>query len=526
MGLSNRFSTSVAELADTKEDPEPQGQFSQDSLSYFGGESEVREPPDSDMRDCWRAYLLYGPARDSINTFAEEVMEPGWFVTADSDKTERKIADWLRTCAIIENEIRQDLALLLQKSAVQILTRGTAFVEHVPSTSGSPLNSIQLINAETMTAFTKPDSTILWPPDADVDGLGGSSGELGRDSYRYSASANQVPRTDEGKPAAYVQFYRSNFSSKDIAFTRDEISKVTFVDADVGDTFADAPIKAALPHIESLRKKLANREEAIHQKAWPTWVFQFGPEDNPWHPNRVDSFMEAEDSDAFGPGTKHGVQGDISIDTVGGDVPDLEQAVMDDVNHIFSALPTMKFASPFAGQGGSISSELIKQQKNRFGRKVKSVRRLLEYQFREILRRKAELMGLDTSGLELRIAPPQGEAIDEYEDTGTTIRYLSEANKAAERVEREGQEVTSAEGTGPAQDQSEAPQQSVSEQRGLGPQDLTAEEFKNVMDGLDAASDGDTEKVVSIDELRDKYLGLPSDDDTPIPNTPEFSNVE
>lgn len=537
MNLSSRFSASVAELAQVQEEPEPQGQFKQDDLTWYGGTSSIREPPDADMRECWRAYRLYGPARSSINTAAEEIMEPGWFVTSDSDKTEKKIAEWLRTCSIIENEIGQEFALLLHKAAVQVLTRGTAFVEHVPSSSGDPLHSLQLLNAEAITAFTKPNSTILWPPDPDTEDINDldGSGELPREGYTYSAGPDEVPQTDDGEFAAYVQFWRQNFDRDDIAFTRDEISKVSFVDADVGETFAHSPLKAAVPHIESLRKKLSHRDEAIYQKAWPTWVFQFGPDDDPWHPDRIDSFMSEEDEDAYGPGTKHGVQGDISIETVGGEVPDLEQAVMDDVNHIFAALPTPKFASPFAGQSGSVSKELIAQQKNRFGRKVKAIRRLLEYQFREILHRKAELMGLDTSGLELCIRPPRGEAVNEYEDTGTTIRYLSEANKAAERAaaesDSEGQESTStSEGTGPAQtglsSDSNRASEAASEQRRFGPQDLTAEEFKHVMEGLDAASEEGAGEVIPADELREEYLGLPATDiEESTQDIPSFSDV-
>lgn len=398
----------------------------------------------------WAAYIEDSLTRNLINTFAREVVEPGWWVEADDDEVAKKMAKWLRQAAIVEGETKHDSLLLIKKLVKQQYIRGSALVEHVPSEEDEDsFNSIQLLNPQTITAFTRPSSNILWPPDPNLDPE--EEDELNmlsdRRNGRRKASYGQVPVNDDGQFCAYAQFWEVGFDSPTALFTREEITKFP-KDADVGDIYGNSPIESIIERLGAMRKKIKDRDKAIEQKAWPTWMIQFGNEDDPWHPDDIDEFAEEEEDGNFGPGTKHFVQGDISVNTVGGDgdVPDLQHPLKHDTDQIIDALPAPKTVTAHAED---IGKQLAIEKNNRFGKRVKEARREVEYRFRRILIAKAEQEGWSTEGLRLRIAHPEGEDPDEYEERGTTIRYVSNTGNGQVGAQRgEG----NPEGQGPSSD--------------------------------------------------------------------------
>lgn len=420
MGIRNSMRKAVEELQDEDEpDPVPRSSSSRRSDSFFTQSYDYYRPPKDDMQEYWRAFETMPFVRQSITAFAREVVEPGWWVQAESDKTAKRLAEWLRQCAIVEGEKNQDLALLLKKIVVQREVRGTVLIEHVPERNDDEsIAGLKLINPETVTTFTKENSTVLLDPNDPVP----------EELRNRDMELDDTP--------AYVQFFRETFESRDeVPFTTEQMTKVVR-DADVGEVYGTSRLETVLTRINALREKLQDKDAAIKNKAWPVWIFGFGPEDDPWHPDDIDDFMEEEDANNFTPGTKHGVQGDINVQTVGGDVPELQESIDYDVNHIISALPMPKFATGFAED---INQFVSQQQENRIRRQVREARRELEYELQRILEMKAEELGLDTEGLHLKIQPPQGEdPMSVYEQSGTTIRYISNAGNEGFGTQSDG----------------------------------------------------------------------------------------
>lgn len=410
MAFQENFESAFAELqGDTDLDPDPRSGTKQREFSWLrmDKDTEKYKPPKDEMQDYWRAFETVPFIRQSITSFAREVVEPGWFIEAESDETAEELAQWMRSCAITEGQKGNDFLMLAKKSIIQREVRGTVMIEHVPDrTDRDSIAALKLINPETVTVFTKPDTTLLWDPDDNAP--------------------NSVPRTDDGDVAAYVQFYNENkFPDRDMnPFAQDDITKITR-DADVGEIYGTSRIEAVLPRVESLRQKLSDLDASIENKAWPAWIFQFGTEDNPWHPDEISDFMQEQDEENFTPGTKQGVQGDIGVETVGGDVPDIEYSIKYDINHILSIMPMPKAATGFAED---VNQFVTRFQNERIRRQVREARRELEHEFQDILEMKAEELGLDDEGLQLRIAPPGGAEPADYEERGTTIRYISDVD--------------------------------------------------------------------------------------------------
>lgn len=422
MAIGDNFKGAFAELQGEDLDPDPRSESKQDRYSWFESPgTEHFHPPKDEMQQYWRAYETVPFVRQSISAFAREVVEPGWWIEADNDETAEELAQWLRSACIIEGEKGKDFTFLLRKTAIQREVRGTAIVEHVPDKSDrDAIAALKMLNPETLTAFTKPDTTLLWDPDDNAP--------------------KGVPRTDDGDVATWVQFHEDDQwgDHESNPFAQDDITKVAR-DADVGEIYGTSRLEAVLPRIDSLRTKLSSLDQAIESKAWPTWIFQFGQPEDTWHPDEIDDFMDEQEPDSFTPGTKHGVQGDISVETVGGEVPDLEYSIKYDVSHIMSIMPMPKAATGFAED---INQFVTRFQNERIKRQVKEARRELEHDFNNVLEMKAEELGLNTEGLQLRIAPPNGDDAADIEDRATTIRYVSDADQNQQQ-EQEGRDGAS-----------------------------------------------------------------------------------
>jgi len=486
MGFRHELHSAAAELQRGDEpDPAPRGTTSKSNNIWFhSDEYKKYRPPKKELQMYWAAYVEDSLVKNLINTYAREVVQPGWWVEADDDQVAENMANWLRRAAIIEAETNHDVLLLIKKIVKQQYIRGTALVEHVPSENNSDdFNSLQLLNPQTVTAFTKPSTNILWPPDPD-EPPGGDDAEYLSDlnDGRRRASYGEVPRNERNEVCAYAQFYEDTYDNPTAYFTRDEITKFP-QDADVGDIYGNSPLESIIERLEQMRKKIKDRDKAIEHKAWPTWLIQFGPDEDPWHPDDIEAFENEEDADSFTPGTKHFVQGDISAETIGGgnDVPNLEHPLDHDTNQIVDALPAPKSVTAHADD---LSKQMVINMENRFGKRVKECRREVEYRFRRILLAKAEQEGWNTAGLRLRLAPPEGEDPDEYEERGTTIRYVSNASKNGQPGDQRGQ-------GNPDTGQSEADNDGSS-----GADEMQGVEYPDNYNSLTEAVDDELETVV------------------------------
>lgn len=412
MQLSDRINYAIAELQG-ESNPVPRSSSAGAVGLRTIRDVRRRDVPEGDMADWWDAYKTNEIVQASIDGFVNEVIEPGWFVEAESEEAERDLAEWLREAAIVKGEKHQDVLLLLRDGITQREVRGTSLIEHVPEEGSTPqedLAGVKLINAETMTPFTQDNAAILFEPDD------------------HDIASDEIPRNENGEVAAWAQFYQeSRWSSRpDIFFTNDEITKMARP-GDVGTVWGMSRIESILSTIDSLEEKINDRDAAIKHKAWKPWIFKMGTPENPWPDDKIDDFMTDEEEGNFGPKAKHAVQGDIDVLTIDTDVPDISDALRFDINLIMTAMPIALYAlGSFAGE--DINQFMIGAQERILSRQVKETRRMVEHEFRPIVQKKAEQLGYNPEEVFFRIAPIGGDDPEDFQRQGTTIRYVSTVN--------------------------------------------------------------------------------------------------
>jgi hypothetical protein len=398
----------------------------------FQQEDFDRTEPDKDaMRKYWRQFETTPFVRKSITSFSRQVMEPGYYIEADADISEDTLKDldhWLSKSAIIEGEFGQDFRQLAKKAIVQQEVRGTAFVEKAPSKDDEDeLAGLKLINAETMEAVTRPGQSILLQPD-DID------------------EYDDAPSAETGGAAAWLQdlgetetFFGRPVSGRNrgiqdndvdddfkIGFREDEVIKMGR-DADAGELFGTSRLEAVSDRIDGLRQKLCDNDEAIASKAYPLWLFLFGSEENPWDSSDINEFMSSHEMENFHPGMKQGVRGDVSVETVSGEVAEISNALNFDIEWIMSIMPIPKYAlgafsDGTVGQFGGIAQQQETQ------RQIKDTRREVEEKFTPVVREVAIQNGVSEEGAEeidLKIGSP-GEPETEVPRRENVIRYVPE----------------------------------------------------------------------------------------------------
>lgn len=381
------------------------------------------EAPKDEMRKYWRQFETTPIIRKPITSFASQVTEPGYYIQARGlDESQlRDLDHWLQSCAIIEGEPGKDFRLLAKKATIQREVRGTALIEKAPARDDEDsIAALKLINPETMEAVTRPGQSILLEPD---------------DLERFE----DAPEAESGGAAAYLQdlgetqtFFgtpvRKDFDQDadeefKIGFRRDEIIKLTR-DADVGEIFGTSRIEAVSDRVDGIKQKLDDNDQAIASKAYPLWLFMFGTEDNPWESDDINQFMKAHEMENFHPGMKQGVRGDVSVETISGEVADIAEYLQFDIDWVMSAMPMPKFAlgafSEAVGQVGGIA------QQQDVNRQIKEARRELEEEFTPLLREVAQQEGISEDAAEdiyLKIGSP-GEPEPEVPRRENVIRYV------------------------------------------------------------------------------------------------------
>lgn len=388
------------------------------------------EPDKDDMRKYWRQFETTPFVRKSITSFARQVMEPGYYIQArglDEDQL-TDLDNWLTQAAIIEGEPGQDFRLLAKKAIIQQEVRGTAFIEKAPDKSNEDrIAGLKLINAETMEAVTRPGQSILLSPD---------------DIEQYE----DAPEAESGGAAAWLQdlgetdtLFGRPVAGRDrgldqdddaegdfkIGFQRDEIIKLAR-DADVGEVFGTSRLEAVSSRIEGLRNKLCDNDDAIASKAYPLWLFLFGSEDNPWESDDINEFMRSHEMENFHAGMKQGVRGDVSVETVSGEVADIADALQFDINWIMSIMPVPMYMLGAFSEGSQVGQFGGIAQQQETQRQIKDTRRDLEDKFTPLLRDIARQQGMSEEAVEtlrFKVGEP-GEPEPETTPRENIIRYV------------------------------------------------------------------------------------------------------
>lgn len=381
------------------------------------------EAPKDEMRKYWRQFETTPIIRKPITSFASRVTEAGYFIETTKLEEEQveQLGEWLDQAAILEGQPGRDFRLLAKKAIIQREVRGTALVEVAPDKSDDArIAGLKLINPETMEAVTRPNQSILMAPE---------------DIERFESA----PKAESGGAAAWLQdiletdqtSWGTPISERDagddskIGFRRDEIIPLTR-DADVGEVFGTSRIEAVSDRIDGIKQKLADNDEAIASKAYPLWLFMFGSEEEPWDSSDINQFMQAHEMENFHPGMKQGVRGDVSVETISGEVADIAEYLQFDLRWIMSAMPMPMFVL------GSFESASVGQvagvaQQQDVNRQIKEARRELEEEFTPVVREVARQQGISdeaAKSITLKFGKP-GETDLDIDRNEQVIRYIS-----------------------------------------------------------------------------------------------------
>lgn len=419
MGRLDNVRNRVAELIEGSrdEEPEPQGYQGDERASGLirGGVLE-HEPERDDLNYYRQIYENVGPIKSALDNYSSEVIEPGWYITADSDDTAEQLTDYFRNVAIINHETDQNASVLIEEMAREREIRGTMFLEKVRDSQGRNQALYPLQN-DTITIYTKPGKAMLPAPDGDAAEPFDSD---------ITQERTTPPTTKDGKLAAYVQFddLKPQWSaSEEVKYTRDDVMKWVR-DADIGDPRGTSRIAASARRAEGLLEKLEDNDDAVKFKAWPQIIFELGNEDNPWNEEEVNDFIQHYEEGNMRPGLMQAVAGDVDIEEFAGDTADIEGTLNFDISMIMSGLPGPVYAT--GGFSQNVAPAVAQAQQRQFVKEVKKTRRELEALFTPYLREVAEDYGLEAAdSVELHLGQPPGHVAPE-DIEGSIIRYTSD----------------------------------------------------------------------------------------------------
>lgn len=355
------------------------------------GTADKHFPNKKKLDRYWQIYQEVPIIRQPIRSFASEVVSPGYYVDAEDEDLKEELEEWLSSSSIVDGEVGKDFSILLKKAQIQREVKGTSLCEKV-STEDGGLYGFKLMRPETVRAFTKPGQTVLLPPDYDPDEAEEQSDGL----MERLIKEQDFYENDQGEVAAYVQL--DDFISKQdegyyIPFTRDEVIKLTR-DTDTGEIFGESRITAVEDRLNSLLKKLDDTDKSIESTASPLQLFKFGVGENgPWPPEKIASFMNEHDQSEFEAGMKQGVQGDVTVEEYGGEVPPVEQFLNWDLNWIISDMPMPKYA--LGGYESDVNQFVSRSQSARLENQKKEARTEISNEWTPVLKDKAEELDYD-----------------------------------------------------------------------------------------------------------------------------------
>lgn len=398
--LQDYSNTVVAELQRASGQPEARsvdditGTSARYNRVARSGSADKHYPEREDLQRYWEIYKEVSIIRDPIRSFASEVVGPGYYVETDNEDLKEDLEEWLGHSSIVGGEIDKDFSFLLKKAQIQREVKGTVFCEKVTDRDGD-LYGFKLMKPETVRAFTKPGQTVLLPPDYDPDEAEETSGGI----LQNLIQDQQFYTTEDGDVAAYVQLDETITGSDDgyyIPFTREQVLKLDR-DSDIGSIFGESRIAAVEDRLNSLLKKLDDNDKAIESVSQPFQLFKFGSEESPWEPEEIASFMNEHSQEQFEPGMKQGVQGDLSVETVEGEVAPITEFLDWDLNWIISEMPMPKYA--LGGFTSDVNQFISRSQSARLEKQVQEARDEIENEWTPVLEQKAEELGYDPDEL-------------------------------------------------------------------------------------------------------------------------------
>lgn len=459
---------------------------------------EYESPPDDALRTYWRQYEYNALVRKAINTYTNDIIEPGYRVRADDDKLEERMNEWLSEAAIVHGESDRDFLYILEEAIKQKEVRGTALVEVVPQRNNlDGIWGFNLINVETVDAVEYEDRAMLFQPD---------------DTEHPSAIM-----TRRGEAAAYVQYsdesYAGPFTDREeVPLSQNDVVKLT-LDGDAYDIFGTSRLESVSTEIKHLNKILEDNRKAIASKGHPHWIFYMGepsgdaddPRKGVWPDDKIQDIRDEHKQENFSAGQKDFLPGDIEVDVVSGETADIKDTVNHYVEEILAAMPVPKY---MVGHADAVNRDITKEQGDAYRKQVKKARRELEASFRPALKRKAEEWGYEDADVELRIeqdtqeSPLKNDDFDaqNFKAMAEGIKTLESTGMVSQREVREdilGLEPEPADETEPEGDDS--------------PDDSGADSSESINTGDEDSGDSSDD----VDDMEEQASGTqpaPADD--------------
>lgn len=439
---TNRFREAVLGNGE----PAVQTDSNTDQYAHFTlrGDIDSISPNHGDLEHYREQYEVCPLVRVAINTFAEDVTAPGHRVATDNDELQTELEEWLSNCAIVGGESHRDFSEILYSTVVQEQVRGTAMTEVVrKEESDDEIWGFRMVNPSTIEAFTYENKPILIrPDDTDVDG---------------------VTTTPRGEAAAYGQYgegaLAAPFNRETNYLSQNDIIKLV-KDPDTAEIFGNSTIGLVSNEIDEMYQILNDLGEAIHSKGYPLWVFGLGeaqgdaqnPRAGIWPEEKIKDYRDDHKEGNWSANQKDFVPGDVDVQRIEGEVPEIEEILDWYVEEIVSAMPIPKYKLGFAN---NINRDITSEQSPQYERQIKAKRHRLQKIFTPILQKKARELGYD-------------------DEAATAVRLKIEETRNQNPLERD---------------------------------DFAADDFATFAQGLQAATAGSPQDVVSPDELR-SMLGL------------------
>lgn len=342
----------------------------------------------------------------SINSFASDVVEPGYRVEGEDEAAiDYLMETWLPQAAIIAGEKHKDFQPFLKQTVIERWARGGALIEHVrPEPTSEQISGVNFVLPETVEARTEANRNILVDPDADTN-----------------------EQTARKEAAAYVQFddnaILGPFDDRDeIRLSQNDVTR-SVLNPKTGDLWGTPVTEVIKEDVRGFLQMLRDMEQAIQTKAYGIWSVAFGRDtiEGPdffeiieWSDDDQEEFIE-EKLNSLGPGEIVGHDGEISLEKFDADVPDLIDHLEFYVNNITTALPTPKFVVGFEKD---INQFVTDAQNERYQALINEEREAIERDITQFLKRVVEQnKDIEDADIQFKIEP---------EDDESPIRSLAE----------------------------------------------------------------------------------------------------
>ena len=391
------------------------------TLQATGGNVEDVDPPE-DIDELVSLYETVGIIRASINTFVDDVIEPGVRVESPDERTvdyfmggdnapDGAPEGGFLSEAFVLDESRQPFERGLELAVRNKYVRGTVLVELLkanPDQADSLISGFSHIRPETVSARTYDNTIQLIDPD-DIE------------------KADELTR--RGEAAAWIQFDENSILGRrdglfknrnSVPLSQNDVLKQA-LDQDIGGSdpedgvFGESALRACkddATEYQSIKRDLAT---SVKGKAWGLWTAQFNDYvlETDTHTEVVrwdDEDIQATEKEMndLGPGSVLTTDAQIDLERHDGDVPDLTPILDHYVDDILSALPTPKYA---IGHESNINQFVTERQETRYQQAIEAERdyqeRSWEHAFRLVAERHPELTAED---LEVRIEPEEDES--------------------------------------------------------------------------------------------------------------------